>query len=164
MKTNHLLVAALAGALVGCNQNTAIGNDREAQLDPPATAAPIEPASAALANVAGALIKPETMTDADVEAIGGSEGRCVFRLTEVGFPTFVYEPGRQGVIKLNGKLIPVNAAGDSRYTSGDLLVTTRSLDEEGNAGLTAMEMIVVPPEAKDELGYRGYSSCGTGES
>ncbi len=159
MKTTLILTAGLALALAGCNQNTAIGNDREAQLDPVATAAPIEPASSALANVATALVKPETMTDADVSAIGGKKGRCVFRLTEVGYPTFVYDPGNQGFIKLNGKLIPVSAAGADRYTSGDLLVTTRLLDDEGNAGLQAQELIVVPPGAGDELGYRGYVLC-----
>lgn len=159
MKTTLILTAGLALALAGCNQNTAIGNDREAQLDPVATAAPIEPASSALANVATALVKPETMTDADVSAIGGKKGRCVFRLTEVGYPTFVYDPGNQGFIKLNGKLIPVSAASADRYTSGDLLVTTRLLDDEGNAGLQAQELIVVPPGAGDELGYRGYVLC-----
>lgn len=159
MKTTLILTAGLALALAGCNQNTAIGNDREAQLDPVATAAPIEPASSALANVATALVKPETMTDADVSAIGGKKGRCVFRLTEVGYPTFVNDPGNQGFIKLNGKLIPVSAAGADRYTSGDLLVTTRLLDDEGNAGLQAQELIVVPPGAEDELGYRGYVLC-----
>ena len=65
----------------------------------------------------------------------------------------------EGFIKLNGKLIPVSAAGTDRYTSGDLLVTTRLLDDEGNAGLQAQELIVVPPGAGDELGYRGYSIC-----
>lgn len=159
MKTTLILTAGLALALAGCNQNTAIGNDREAQLDPVATAAPIEPASSALANVATALVKPETMTDADVSAIGGKKGRCVFRLTEVGYPTFVYDPGNQGFIRLNGKLIPVSAAGADRYTSGDLLVTTRLLNDEGNAGLQAQELIVVPPGAEDELGYRGYVLC-----
>ena len=159
MKTTFILTTGLAVALAGCNQNTAIGNDREAQLDPPAKASPIEPASSALQNISTALVKPETMSDADVSAIGGKVGRCVFRLTEVGYPTFVYEPGSQGFIKLNGKLIPVSAAGTDRYTSGDLLVTTRLLDDEGNAGLQAQELIVVPPGAGDELGYRGYSIC-----
>lgn len=146
-------------SLVGCNENTAIGNDREAQLDPPAKASAIEPASSALQNVATAIVKPETMTDADVAAIGGKDGRCVFRLTEVGYPTFVYEPGNRGFIKLNGKLIPVGAAGEDRYTGGDLLVATHLLDSEGNAGLQSQEMIVVPPGGKDELGYPGYNIC-----
>ncbi|ROT94020.1 hypothetical protein EB810_13110 [Altererythrobacter sp. FM1] len=159
MKTGLFLIVGLTATLAACNQNTAIGNDREARLDPPAGASPIEPASSALQNVATALVKPETMTDADIAAIGGKQGRCVFRLTEVGFPTFVYEPGGLGFIKLNGKLIPVEPAGSDRFNSGELLVTTRMLDGEGNAGLSAQQLIVVPPGAGDELGYSGYVDC-----
>ena len=39
--------ALIALPLAACNSNTAPGNDREAQLDPPATAAPIEDAASA---------------------------------------------------------------------------------------------------------------------
>lgn len=159
MRTLAIIALGIAMPLAACNRNTAPGNDREAQLDAAPTPAPIMPASAALANVATAIIKPETMTDADVRAIGGTRARCVFRLTEVAFPSFVFESGRRGFIKLNGKLIPVDAAGPDRYVSGDLLVTTRLLGDEGSAGLQAMELIVVPPGAKDEIGYRGYVVC-----
>ena len=38
-------MTVLALPLAACNSNTAPGNDREAQLDPPATAAPIESAA-----------------------------------------------------------------------------------------------------------------------
>lgn len=141
---------------VGCDRNTALGYDREAQLDPAPTPAPIAPAPVALANVAPEVVKPEVMSTADTAALGGREGRYAFRLTEVGFPAFLFEPGGSGAIKLNGTLIPVGAAGPGRFASGDLLVTTRSLDEEGSAGLQVMELVVVPPQAKDELGYRGY--------
>lgn len=159
MRNISLVAVGIAIALSGCNQNTAIGNDREAQLDPAPTPVPIEPASQALRNVATAIVKPETMSNADIQAIGGTAGRCVYRLTEVGFPTFVYEPEGEAFIKLNGKVIPLSADGPDRYTSGELLVATRMVDEEGNAGLQAQEIIVVPPGAKDEIGYRGYVRC-----
>ncbi|OBX18946.1 hypothetical protein A9995_10425 [Erythrobacter sp. QSSC1-22B] len=159
MKTNFFLIAGLTATLAACNQNTAIGNDREARLDPPAEASPIEPASSALQNVATALVKPETMSAADIAAIGGTSGRCVYSLTEVGFPTVVYEPGAQAFVKLNGKLIPMQAAGRDRYVSGELLLTMRTLDDEGNAGLQSQEIVIVPPGAEDELGYRGYINC-----
>ena len=42
---NFALIAAIALPLAACNSNTAPGNDREAQRDPPATAAPIEDAA-----------------------------------------------------------------------------------------------------------------------
>ena len=162
MNKTLYIFAGLAFALAACNQNTAIGNDREAQVDPAPTPVPIEPAATALQNVATVIIKPETMTTADVQAIGGERGRCIYRLTEVGFPTFIYEPGVRGFIKMNGTLIPVTAEGRDRYTSGELLVATRLVDEEGNAGLQAQEIIVVPPGAKDEIGYRGYVQCDEG--
>ncbi|WP_239805606.1 DUF6692 family protein [Croceicoccus hydrothermalis] len=159
MKQLAIVAALSALALAGCNRNTAIGNDREADRDPPSHAAPIRPAGTALQNVSTALVKPETMSDADVAAIGGTGGRCVFTLTEVSFPAFVYAPGDRGFIKLNGTLVPLDAVGADRFENGGLVVTTRLLDTRGNAGLRGLEMIVVPPGARDELGYRGYTSC-----
>ena len=55
------LALAVILALAGCNRNTAIGNDREAQLEAAPSPSPIMPPQAALANVSGALVKPETM-------------------------------------------------------------------------------------------------------
>ena len=153
------LFTALALPLAGCNENTAVGNDREAQVEPAPTPAPIMGAQAALRNVATAIIKPETMTDADVTALGGREGRCVVKLTEVAFPSFLYEPGANGAIKLNGKLIVLPSTGAHEFEEGELTVALKPLDEEGDAGLQGMEMIIVPPGAKDELGYRGYVQC-----
>lgn len=158
MKLSALIVAA-ALPIAACNQNTAIGNDREAQLEPAAPAAPVESAAEALEGIAVALIKPETMSAADIAAVGGREGRCAVKLTEVAFPSFLYEPNGGGVIKLNGKLIPLPRQGENRFLDGDLLVALRPVGGEGNAGLPQMEMIVVPPEAKDEIGYRGYVQC-----
>jgi len=160
MKTLAIITAlALALPLAACNQNTAVGNDREARLDPPPKPAPIMGAAQALRNVATASIKPETMSDADIAALGGRKGRCVIKLTEVAFPSFLFEPEGRGAIKLNGKLVVLPNAGKARYEDAGLLVTLRSVDEEGSAGLKAMEMIVVPPQAKDEIGYRGYVQC-----
>lgn len=155
-------IAALILPLSACNENTAIGNDREARLDPAPRAAPIEGASAALRNVATALIKPETMSNADVQALGGRQGRCEVILTEVAFPSFLYEPGGSGAIKLNGKLIPLPSAGENRFADGGLGVTLHPLEEEGNAGSQGMQMVLTPPGAKDEIGYDGYVRCHDG--
>lgn len=153
------ILGAVVLPLAACNQNTSIGNDREAQIDRAPTPAPVVAAAAALENVAIELVKPETMSDADIAALGGRDGRCAVKLTEVAFPSFLYEQGISGAIKLNGKLIPLPATGAGRFEDGGLVVTLRSLDEEGNAGLREMEMIVVPPGAKQEIGYRGYGQC-----
>lgn len=154
-------IALAALPLAACNSNTAPGNDREAQLDSPATAAPIESAASALANLSPGLMLPETMTDADLAALG-AENSCQFRLTEVAFPSFVYDGSGQGAIKINGKLIPVTASGPDSYTSGDLRIQTRMLDDEGNAGLQMQELIVAAPGAEDEFGFWGYTTCQDG--
>ena len=154
-----ILIALLALPLAACNQNTELGNDREGQIDAAPTPAPIMGAAAALENVATAVIKPETMSDADIAALGGKQGRCAVKLTEVGFPSFLYEPGGSGAIKLNGKLIVLPNTGEAEFADGGLTVKLQPVDEQGNAGLQSMEMIITPPGAKDEIGYRGYAQC-----
>lgn len=154
-----LIITLAALPLAGCNSNTAPGNDREAAMDSPSPAAPIEAAEEALANVSPGLMLPETMTDADLTALG-AEKLCQFRLTEIAFPSFVYGVDGNGAIKINGKLIPVSADGPDSYSSGELRIKTRMLDDEGTAGLQMQEMIVVAPRAKDEFGFWGYTTCG----
>src|SRR3546814_20244460 len=86
---NKIAILTLAALpLAACNTNTAVGNDREAQLDPPATAAPIESAASALANLSPGLMLPETMSEADLAALGAGN-TCTLRLTQVAFPAFV---------------------------------------------------------------------------
>jgi hypothetical protein len=146
-------------ALGGCNRNTAIGNDREAQLEAASRPAPVMAPREALANVSTALVKPETMSVADVAAAGGLEGQCAVRLTELAYPSFVFAPGGSGTIKLNGKLVPLPAAGEGRFAQGDLSVILRPRAEEGAAGLPGMDMIVLVPGAQDELGYASFVDC-----
>lgn len=154
-----LLALASALALSGCNQNTAEGNDREARLDPAPTPAPVSGAGEALRNVETAATKPETMSNADIQALGGRKGRCAVVLTEVAHPSFLYEPEGRGAIKLNGKLIVLPQTSPGHFSADGLSVTLRPGADKGNAGLTAMEMIVVPPGAGDEIGYKGYGTC-----
>src|SRR5690606_17434022 len=99
---------------------------------------------------------------ADIQALGGKQGRCEIILTEVAFPSFLYEPGGQGAIKLNGKLIPLPSAGPNRFSDGGLTVSLRLLEEEGNAGSQGMQMIIISPGAKDEICYDGYVRCHDG--
>lgn len=160
MRTGVIALAAgLVLPLSACGQNTAPGNDREARLDSAPTPAQVAQAADALRNIPSENVKPGMMTGVDIQAIGGMRGRCAFRLTEASYPTFIYRPGGQGVIKLADKLIPVTATGPDRFVGGELLITTRAVEETGSDGLRAQELIVVPPDAKDELGYRGYAEC-----
>jgi hypothetical protein len=159
-----LPLALAALALAGCNRNTAPGNDREAQIDPAPNPAPVMRAAAALENVAPALIKPETMTPADLAVLRPLAGDCAVRLTEVAFPSFIYTPGAAGTIKLNGKLIRLPATEPLQYSDQGLTVTLRPGEDRGDAGLEEIDMIVVPPEAGDEIGYSGFNDCNIGES
>lgn len=148
-------------ALTACNQNTDPGNDREAQLEPAPAPAPKVGAAEALSGIATEAIQPETMSDADVASLGGMSGKCSLRLTAVGFPSFVYDdPQGTGVIKLNGKLIPLASRGGGVFADGGLRVELRPVDKEfGDDGRREAEMIIWLPEAKDELGFRGYEVC-----
>lgn len=153
--------AALAAGLVvaaGCIDNPAPGNDREAELDPPARAAEVATAEAAISGVATGLLKPEIMTDADLESAPRIEDRCTFRFTRVGFPVLVY--GSSGVLKLNGKLVVLPRVGDGRYGAGGVEVRVRPLDGGAERETSfAAEMVVGLPGAPDELGFHGYSGC-----
>lgn len=163
-QTICLVLPAILAAVSACNQNTALGNDREAQVDPAPAPAPIMGAAAALENVATEIIKPETMSTVDIAALGGLTGRCAMRLTEVAHPSFLYRAGERGTIKLNGKLIVLPAAGENRFAGDGLSVTLRPNGDEGDAGLEGMNMIILLPDAKDELGYSGFVDCHGGEA
>jgi len=152
-------LTVLLMGLAACNQNTELGNDREGQIDAAPAPAPIMSAAAALENVAKAAIKPETMSDADIAALGGKRGRCAVKLTEVGFPSFLYGREARGAIKLNGKLIILPKTSENRFEGDGLIVRLQPVDGVGNAGLQSIDFVIVPPGAKDEIGYRGYVRC-----
>lgn len=149
--------AATATACVG---NTAPGNDREAALDPPPRPAQTASAEAAIAGVDVSLLHPQIMTEAD---LASTPAECRFRFTRVGHPVFVYslpavEPG---VVKLNGKLVPLDPDGNGRFASGGVSVELRRVDAEaGEPGPQATDLVLTLPGAPDELGYRGSSECG----
>lgn len=164
---NRLAIFAAIAAfatLAGCNSNTESGNDKEGQLDRAPSPAPRVPAAQALSGIATEAVQAETMTDADVASLGGAAGKCSVRLTAVGFPSFLYDsPQGTGVIKLNGKLIPLPATGRGSFEDGGLRVVLRPVDQTfGSDGRREADMIVMLPGAKDELGYRGYEQCPGG--
>ena len=152
---------AAATALAACNSNSAPGNDQEAEREAPAEASPQMSAGEALSGIATAAIMPETMTDADVASLGGLDGRCAIRLTEVAFPSLLHGGDMGGAaIKLNGKLIPLPAAEDGLYRDDGLVVRVRPVGEEVERGeRREAEMIVMLPGADDELGFRGFEVC-----
>ena len=153
-----IIASTLALGLAACNSNSAPGNDRRADLEEPPEAAPQEGAASALANAAPGGLYPGILNDADVGSIGGSRDRCVFRMTQVGFPSFIYGGAKQeGTIKLNGKLVMIPAAGGDIYSDAGLTVEMR----EGEGAEEEATMIVRIPGAPDELGFRGVSNCNS---
>lgn len=162
--TRHV-VLALAGALAlaGCTENTAPGNDREAELGSHLQPAEMESAETALAGVATSLLKPQIMTEADLGILPAAARGCRFRMTRVGFPVFVHprEGTGPGVIKLNGKLLTLQAAGQERYASGGVEATVRPRDgRSADGSLFESELVVRLPGAPHELGFHGFTRCG----
>lgn len=161
IRTPRILPLALAALLSACVENSAPGNDRESSLDPPSPPAEVSTASAALAGVGMHLLVPETMTDPDLRnlpAAGERGERCLFRFTRVGLPVFAYGPDT-GVVKLNGKLVPLPARGEGAYMDGGVRVTLRPLSDEEGEGPFPAELVLRLPGEPNELGFRGFSEC-----
>lgn len=163
------LVASLAAcfALAGCHHgNPSTGNDTEAALDPHTPAAPQRSATDALAGVALEDVQPQTMSQADLESLGGTRARCVFRLAAVAWPSFVYGGARAGgVLKLNEALVTLPRADSNTFAGGDLRVTLRPLGTAAADGTPReAELIIRLAGVPQELGFKGYAEChrGTG--
>ncbi len=155
------MAACLAAAvLAGCGENTAPGNDREASLEAPAPPAELSTASAVTTGVATHLLAAETMTDPDLRNVPDMTDRCVFRYTRIGFPVFIYG-SEGGMIKLNGKLVPLPARGPGEYVDGPVSVTVRPLEEDEGEGGDPFpaEFILRLEGAPNELGFHGFSDC-----
>ena len=154
-----LVVVALV--LAGCVENTAPGNDRAAELEPPAPAAEVASAASAVGNLSTHLLVLETMTEADVgnaPAVGGES--CRFLYTRVGYPVVLYG-STAAVVKVNGKLAPLDRVGEGRYEAGGVRVTVEPLEEGADGEMFPSEMVVWFPHAENELGFHGFSECGT---
>lgn len=154
------IALALSAATAGCVENTAPGNDREAELDAPESPASVASAAEALSGVATGLLLPEIMSDADrgaAPSVGGEA--CLFRMTEVGFPVLLY--GSSAVVKLNGRLVPLPGTGEGRYSDAGVEATVRPLDgDRREARQFPAEFVLRLPGAPDELGFHGYGECG----
>lgn len=154
-----VLALALGLAAPACVENTAPGNDREAELDAAVTPAPVARAGEAISGVATGLLIPETMSDSDRRDIPDLGRRCTFRMTEVGFPVLVY--GASAVVKLNGKLVPLPGTGEGRYAADGVEASIRPLGDGGGRGEQfPAEFVLRLPGGPDELGYHGFSECG----
>lgn len=158
MTRSTLAACALLLGLAGCVENSALGNDREAELDPPEQAA--ERASAeSLAAIATGLLKPETFTPADLAALSGAW--CRFRYTDVGFPVFLFPAtgNAPAMIKLNGKMIPLPPVGDFQYAGGPVRVDLRLSDGLPAAEAEEAVLVLWLAGASGEMGFLGEAEC-----
>lgn len=142
--------------LSGCLDNTAPGNDREAQLEPPFPPAPVVAVGAAIDGIDPGLLLPQIITDADGGQLSELASACRFRMTRVGFPVVIY--GSSAIIKLNGRLVRLAEVDQKRYATDGVEVTIRPLDDR-TSGQFASELVVRLPGATHELGFHGYTDC-----
>jgi hypothetical protein len=160
-----LLTACLAVCLLltACRHhpNPSIGNDTEAALDPPEHAAAQRTAAQALTGVSMQDVQPETMGQADLDSLGGTRDRCLFRLDADGWPSFVYGGAQNGgVLKLNESLINLPRVGLGVFADSGLQVTLRPLDKKGQQNdQWPAELVIRLPHTEQELGFLGYSEC-----
>lgn len=155
---------ALGLVLSACTDNTAPGNDREAELSPPEPPAEVASVGGAVEGVAAGLLLPQPMTEPDLSNVPDGADRCLFRFTRVGLPIFAY--GAIGVLKLNGRLVPLEAAGDGgamgdgRYAAGGVAVTMRPVGDAAEDGEPFVaELVLRLPDSDHERGYHGFSEC-----
>ncbi len=128
--------------------------------DPPAEVGTI---AAALNNTLIAELDPSEMPQAEAEQILAPGPRCTFNRTPEEHPIlWVAQDGGAAAIKLNGVLVPLEAAGETG-TSGTVLeaqgtsVTVTSLGEDADWRSDA-EMIFALEQGLT-VGYRGFWAC-----
>ncbi|HSM05307.1 MAG TPA: DUF6692 family protein [Longimicrobiales bacterium] len=158
--SRRIRVAALLVALIaasGCVDNPAPGNDREAELDPPPSAAPLVATSAAIEGIDPRLLMPEIMTEADQGAFTDLGAFCRFRMTRVGFPVVAY--GSSAILKLNGRLVELARVSEGRYAADGVEITLRPLEERSDEVLFDAEFVLRLPGAPNELGFHGFGEC-----
>ena len=160
MRLRVIPLLALALTVSACPENSAPGNDRESELDPPQPPAPLASVDAVVQGLEPSVLIPQAMTEGDVRSLPPELRSCVFRFTREGQPIVTYGPGG-AVLKLNSELAQVSRIGDGRYASAGADMTMREIDGgEDDAGLRA-EFVFRVAGAANELGYRGFSECDT---
>jgi hypothetical protein len=165
-------VASL-GLLAGCDGSGApddvVEHPRAAEI------ARIVPAEEALANVVVATLDPRTMNDAEIRKALGTGPRCEFRYTSSGKPVLAVGaqpigPPLGGVVKLNGHLVPLEAAPANDVPRPDkgLLLTAGPIrmtivpgpeGDEGNGVRRREAEMVFEVGESLRVGYRGYLGC-----
>ncbi len=160
------LVLACGLALGGCGD--ARPDDRIMGTPPPPVAEPA-PAGAALQGANIPTLDPVTLDEAEIAAVLGPGAWCAFHYTRSGKPVAAFQVDRRrGVVKLNGKLIPLAyaPAADGGRLSAEALsldISTGEPAQEANAGLVEAEMVFSLRQGEGlTVGYGGYYGCAGG--
>lgn len=159
MSRAGLVRLVMLGLIIsGCEENSAPGNDREAQLSPPSPPAEIASVGAAIEGVENDLLLPQPMTNGDLRNVPGGTGGCFFSYTRVGLPVVAY--GAAATVKLNDKLVPLTALGEGQFGAGELSVTVVPMEEPRRDGEPfVVQMVLWLPGADHERGFQGFSRC-----
>ncbi|MFD0986362.1 DUF6692 family protein [Methyloligella solikamskensis] len=163
------LVAALlvAGALGGCEENTYRGNDRSAEEVPESPPAELADAATAVKEADPAQVYPLPMGRDEFTKVVSSDEACSFRMTSSDFPVLVLTTGGEGedgakaVMKANGKLFELTPATSSKdkialKADGVRASVTPAKGDDGLREATLHFQV----DGAEELGFRGYFSCG----
>lgn len=154
----------------GCGESRA--PDDKVNSPQPAAEVRIVPAGEALAGAQIATVDPATLHGAEIKRALEGDAGCIFRYTSTGKPVVAMRgdagAAPKGVVKLNGKLVLLEAGGAAAAQRGEGLrlganrvrvaITPDSRSTSRGAEPQEANMIF---EVGEELrvGYRGYLQC-----
>ena len=112
----------------------------------------------ALANTLVSRLDLSPMNDAEADQILGDEERCTFNRSPETHPILWAVPdGGRAAVKLNGILIPLEAAGDMVFERDGISIRVEPLGDEADWRSDAD--LVFRLEEGLEVGYRGFWTC-----
>ncbi|MGK7297244.1 MAG: hypothetical protein ACNS61_15700, partial [Candidatus Wenzhouxiangella sp. M2_3B_020] len=129
--------------------------------DPPAVVGTVEDA---LRNTLVSTLDPSGMPEAEADQILGDGPRCAFYRSPEDHPVlWASEESGTAAMKLNGVLVPLEAAGEAgdavRFTASGATMTVEPLDEDADWRSDAE--LVFALERGLSVGYRGFWTCDT---
>lgn len=129
--------------------------------DPPAEPGTVEDA---LSNTLISTLDPAPMPEAEADRVLDAEARCTFNRSPESEPIlWAGQNGGAAAMKLNGVLVPLEAAGDpqagtAEFSAPGTTITVRPLGDE--ADWRADAELVFELDQGLTIGYRGFYACG----